>query len=99
MADRRWPDRRDGTVLCAVWEAMQPDWCDRRASDLHEILPRGRSGSIVADENTTPTCRPCNEALTGSPEWGYRLGFLKHDGVCCEGRRACSRYEQPGEAA
>ena len=30
MADRLWPDRRDGTVLCAV------PGCGQRADDLHE---------------------------------------------------------------
>lgn len=98
MADRRWPDRREGTVMCAVWEAMQPDWCDRRASDLNEILPRGRSGSITEDGNTIPVCRPCNQELTKSPEWAYRLGFLKHDALCCQGRDACERYAEGGAA-
>ena len=101
MADRRWPDRREGTVMCAVWEAIQPDWCDRFASDLHEILPRGRSGSITDEANTTPTCRPCNGVLTKSPPWAYRLGLLKHDGVCCRDRKVCARYSEdpPAEVA
>jgi hypothetical protein len=98
MADRRWPDRRDGGVLCAVWEAMQPQWCDRLASDLNEILPRGRSGSITDEANTIPVCRPCNEELTKSPAWAYRFGFLKHDGLCCEGVTVCRRYAEDGAA-
>lgn len=99
MADRRWPDRRDGTVLCAVWEAMQPDWCDRYASDLHEIVRRSQGGSITDEENTTPTCRPCNGLLSDGPDWGYRIGVIKHDALCCQGRRVCAQYATDGEAA
>ena len=93
MADRRWPDRRDGTVMCYV------PGCPLPADDLHEILPRGRGGSITDEENTVPTCRDHNEELTKSPAWAYRLGVLKHDGVCCQGRDACSQYAEGGEAA
>lgn len=92
MADRRWPDRRDGTVMCIV------PWCPLPADDLHEILPRGRGGSITDEENTVPTCRGHNGELTESPEWGYRLGLLKHDGLCCRGRDACERYAEGGAA-
>ena len=93
MADRRWPDRRDGTVMCYV------PGCPLPADDLNEILPRGRGGSITDEENTIPTCRGHNEELTKSPAWAYRLGLLKHAGVCCQGRRVCSRYAQTGDAA
>jgi hypothetical protein len=93
MADHRWPDRRDGIVMCAV-----PD-CGRPADDLHEILPRGRGGSITDEKNTVPTCRQHNEELTKSPAWAYRLGLLKHDGVCCQGHDVCSQYAEGGEAA
>jgi hypothetical protein len=72
MADRRWPDRRDGTVMCA-----KPG-CGHPADDLHEILPRGRGGSITDEENTIPLCRQHNEELTLEPAWGYELGLLKH---------------------
>lgn len=94
MADQRWPDRREGTVMCAV------PWCGQRADDLHEILPRGRSGSITDPDNTVPVCRGHNEELTRSPAWAYRAGLLKHDGICCRGRQACSRYgTEPPEGA
>jgi hypothetical protein len=92
MADRLWPDRREGTVMCIVPRCPLP------ADDLNEILPRGRGGSITDEKNTVPTCRGHNEELTGSPAWAYRLGLLKHDGLCCQGRRACSRYAEDGAA-
>jgi hypothetical protein len=93
MADRRWPGRRDGTVMCKV-----PD-CGRPADDLHEILPRGRGGSITDEENTVPTCRQHNEEIAQSPEWAYRAGLLKHDGLCCQGRRVCAQYSDGSDAA
>lgn len=92
MADRRWPDRREGTVMCAVWEAIQPEWCDRFASDLNEIVRRSQGGSITDEENTTPTCRTCNGLLSDGPEWGYRIGVIKHDALCCRGRDVCERF-------
>jgi hypothetical protein len=98
MADRRWPDRREGTVLCAVWEAIQPDWCDRFASDLHEIVRRSQGGSITDEENTIPACRTCNGLLADGPDWGYRIGVIKHDALCCRGRDACERYAEGGAA-
>ena len=86
MADRRWPDRREGTVMCA-----NPR-CGNRAEDLHEIVRRGQLGSITSEENTIPVCRPCNSALADGPGWGYRLGLIRHDALCCRGRSVCERY-------
>lgn len=72
MADRLYPDRREGTVMCAV------PWCTRRADDLHEPLTRARGGSITDEDNVLPTCRFHNDELTKEPAWGYELGFLRH---------------------
>jgi HNH endonuclease len=103
MADARWPGRRDGTVLCAAWEAIQPDWCDRWASDLHERLSRGRAGSITDPENCVPLCRSCHTRITDGPEseigWAFRLALVWHSALCCQGRRVCSRYQETGDAA
>jgi len=75
MADERWPDRREGTVMCAV-PGCGP------ADDLHEVLTRARGGSITDPENTVPLCRQHNHDLAQKPEselqWAYDLGLLKH---------------------
>ena len=75
MADERWPDRREGTVLCSV-PGCGP------ADDLHEVLPRARGGSITDPENTIPLCRQHNHDLAQKPEselgWAYRAGVLQH---------------------
>jgi hypothetical protein len=72
MADRMWPDRREGTVICEV------PWCTLPADDVHEPLTRARGGSITDEKNAKATCRGHNEELTREPQWGYQLGFLKH---------------------
>lgn len=89
MAERRFPEMNP---RCAV------PWCTRPADALHEILSRARGGSITDPENTVPACNICNEALTHEPDWGYRLGLIKHSGLCCQGRRVCSRYAEDGAA-
>ena len=76
MADRLWPDRRDGAVLCAVPGCGQP------ADDLHEPLSRARGGGIVDENNCVPLCRADHDALTFRPEselrWAYACGLLQH---------------------
>ena len=76
MADRLYPDRREGIVMCAV------PWCTRPADDLHEPLTRARGGSITDEDNMVPLCRICHDLITFAPEselqWAYDLGLLKH---------------------
>jgi hypothetical protein len=76
MADRLWPDRREGTVMCSV------PWCADRADDLHETLTRARGGSITDERIVKPLCRQHNHDLAQKPEselqWAYRAGLLRH---------------------
>lgn len=88
MADRLWPDRRDGTVMCGCG---RPE-CSRRADDGHEILTRARGGSITDGANVRPLSRHCHDEIQLGPDWAYRAGLLKHDGLCCQGRDVCERY-------
>ena len=78
MADRRWPGRRDGTVMC---ECGRPE-CNRRADDVHEILTRARGGSITDEANVVALSRACHDEITFRPEselqWAYDAGILKH---------------------
>lgn len=95
MADRRWPDRRDGTVMCGCG---RPE-CHRRADDLHELLSRARGGSITDEANTVPLARECHAEITLGPDWAYKAGLIKHDAPCCEGHTVCARYEDQAGAA
>lgn len=94
MADQLWPDRRDGTVMCGCG---RPE-CHRPADDLHELLPRGRGGSITDPENVVPLARECHQEIQLGPDWAYASGLLKHDGLCCQGRAICVRYAPEEDA-
>ena len=94
MADRLWPDRREGTVMCGCG---RPD-CSRRADDLHEPLSRARGGSITDEANARPLARECHDEVTRGPDWAYAAGLIKHDAPCCQGRAICSRYAEDGAA-
>lgn len=64
---------RDGAVLCAVrWER-----CENLASDLHELLPRGRGGDATLSENIIPVCRKCHDMLHLHVERAESEGWLK----------------------
>ena len=69
MADRRWPDRRDGTVMCGV------PCCPQRASDLHEPKFRSRLGSITDPENAIPVCREHHDWIHAHPLEAHELGL------------------------
>ena len=78
MADRLWPDRREGTVMCGCG---RPE-CQRPADDLHEPLSRARGGSITDEGNAIPLSRHCHDEITFRPEselqWAYDAGLLVH---------------------
>ena len=74
MADRLWPDRREGTVMCGCG---RPE-CHRKADDLHEPLSRGRGGSITDEANARPLARECHDEITLGPDWAYEAGLLRH---------------------
>ena len=87
---------------CAVWTAMAPEWCTRWADDAHEPLSRARLGSITDPDNVVFVCRACHDLVTFRPEseigWAFRLGLVRHSGLCCRGRDVCERYAEGGAA-
>ena len=98
MADRLWPDRREGTVMCGCG---RPE-CRRRADDIHETLTRARSGGDITDPDIwVPLARECHDEIQLGPDWAYRAGLIKHSGVCCRDRKVCARYSEdpPAEEA
>ena len=95
MADRLWPDRREGIVMCGCG---RPE-CNRRADDGHEILTRARGGSITDETNVIPLARECHGEIQLGPDWAYAAGLLRHSGLCCHGRAVCSQYADAGDAA
>lgn len=56
------------------------DRCRGMADALHEILSRGRGGSITDEANCIPACNPCNEAVSSNPAEAEKRGFLLPSG-------------------
>jgi hypothetical protein len=56
------------------------DGCTRQAVDVHELLSRGRGGSIVARENCVTGCRHCHDKVTQNPAGAEKRGFLLKSG-------------------
>lgn len=59
----------DGPPVCFV------PGCGRLADDPHELLSRGRGGSIVDPANIRPVCRTCHNVITTMPAWAEARGY------------------------
>lgn len=59
----------DGPPVCFV------PGCGRLANDPHELLSRGRGGSIVDPDNIRPACRDHHRQITENPAWAESLGY------------------------
>lgn len=70
MADRLWPGRHDGTVLCTG----RPG-CTQRAEDLHEPRFRSRGGGITDPDGCRPLCRSCHDWVHAHPAEAETLGL------------------------
>jgi len=53
-------------------------------TDVHEILTRGRGGSIVTEENVLALCRNCHHFITVEPAWAKENGFVVSYSVTLE---------------
>jgi hypothetical protein len=53
--------------------------CTGLADTLHEVLPRGRGGSITDPANVLPACAHCNDAASNEHIGEAQVrGLLKH---------------------
>ena len=56
--------------------------CERcgfeRATDAHEVLTRGRGGSITDLENIRLLCRTCHDWVTEHPRQAHAEGLVIH---------------------
>ena len=50
--------------------------CTMTPTDVHEILTRGRGGSIIEPENCLALCRSCHFFITTEPAWAKQNGFV-----------------------
>ena len=56
-------------------EARLSEACTGRGQQLHHRLRRSAGGGHTVD-NILHVCRPCHDAIHGSPAVSYQLGFL-----------------------
>ena len=57
-------------------QAMIIGLCTRHATDVHEIVPRGRGGSPYDPNNCLSLCRSCHRYITEEPAWATAHGFM-----------------------
>ena len=50
--------------------------CTYMPTDVHEILTRGRGGSIIDENNVLALCRTCHYFITNEPAWAKENGFV-----------------------
>ena len=50
--------------------------CTYMPTDVHEILTRGRGGSIIDEDNVLALCRNCHHFITNEPAWAKENGFV-----------------------
>jgi HNH endonuclease len=50
--------------------------CSFHATDVHEIIPRGRGGSAYDPDNCLSLCRSCHRYITLEPAWATAHGFM-----------------------
>lgn len=54
--------------------------CQHLSVDVHELLSRGRGGSITDKANCCTGCRYCHDAVTQNPTTAEARGFLLKSG-------------------
>lgn len=52
----------------------------RQSVDVHELLPRGRGGSITDPQNCVALCRHCHDQIGRNPAVAEALGWLLPSG-------------------
>ena len=59
-------------------------------TDVHEILTRGRGGSIIDENNVLALCRTCHHFITNEPAWATENGFVVSWSISMEADRAAA---------
>lgn len=62
-------------------EANLPYLCTYYATDVHEILTRGRGGDFLNPDNVLALCRMCHTFITDNPAFAKEHGFVISAGV------------------
>lgn len=65
--------------------------CTMTPTDVHEILTRGRGGSIIEPDNVLALCRSCHHFITIEPAWAKQNGFIVSWSVTLEADLAAAK--------
>lgn len=73
LSERPWCE------ACPVWAAHDGlhTFQQRPSQDVHEVLTRGRGGSILDEANLLCVCRPCHDRIGREPALSNDLGLTK----------------------
>lgn len=87
----RYPACQLGPVIAAAGYPSGAPRCAGDAQDAHEVLTRGRGGSITDLANIVPACRPCHDWVTTHPAEALALGLV------ATGHRPAGELRQRGQ--
>jgi hypothetical protein len=83
VSDRRRKENRERTKLIKALSADGRPLCawpgpSHWADDLHEVLTRGRGGSITDEGNVRPLCREHHDLVTAEDPRAYEYKLIVH---------------------
>lgn len=76
---RRLLEERPWCEACPIFAAHDEKvtYVRQRSVDIHEVLTRGRGGSILEEDNLLAVCRPCHRRIGNYPALANELGLTR----------------------
>ncbi len=76
---RRLLEERPWCEACPVFAThdAKVTYVRQRSVDIHEVLTRGRGGSILDESNLLAVCRPCHRRIGNYPTLANELGLTR----------------------
>jgi len=76
---RRLLTERPWCEACPVFAAhdQKITYVRQPSVDIHEVLTRGRGGSILEEDNLLAVCRGCHRRIGNYPELANELGLTR----------------------
>lgn len=74
LTERPWCE------ACPLWAHHdgKVTYVRQPAVDVHEVLTRGRGGSILDEANCMTVCRACHRRIDAHPLIAEELGLVRH---------------------
>lgn len=76
---RRLLEERPWCEACPVFAAhdQKVTYVRQPSVDIHEVLTRGRGGSILEEDNLLAVCRSCHRRIGNHPALANELGLTQ----------------------